>query len=386
MICCRRQIMIEKKQAEIEGRWEAFQTRWSLFQEENKRLSLQHQWGNQVQKAWDQVAKPLDSMGEFETLVNQMGEIQQRVSPRADKVAILVFCSDNGVVEEGFNQTEQKVTKIVTENMGEKTTSVCQMAKHIGADVIPINVGVNTTEKIRGVKNLSIAPGTKNFCKEPAMTKAQALEGIFIGIDEVRQCKEQGYEVIGIGEMGIGNTSTSSAVTASLLQVEAAKVTGPGAGLDDRRLALKIANIQKAIDKYQLYNQEPLEVLRCVGGFDLCALAGTLIGGCLYHIPIVADGFISGAAALVAERLCPGAKEAMIPSHVSKEPATTMVLEALGKNPVIHGNMALGEGTGAVMMISLLQLALCVYHQNRNFSDIALEPYQRFDSGKEEKE
>jgi len=178
--------------------------------------------------------------------------------------------------------------------------------------------------------------------------------------------------------MGIGNTTTCSAVTAALLDCDVSEVTGRGAGLCDEKLLRKRQIVAEAVEKYGLRGADALRVLETVGGLDIAGLAGVCIGGALFHVPVVLDGVISMAAALLAERIVPGTKAYLIPSHKGKEPAAEKLAAALGMEPVIDGRMALGEGTGAVMMLSLLETALCVYREKTTFSDIRIEQYERY--------
>ena len=210
------------------------------------------------------------------------------------------------------------------------------------------------------------------------MTEEETIRAITAGIDLVYCCKEKGIKILATGEMGIGNTTTSSAVTAALLQCKADEVTGRGAGLSDGGLLRKQHVITEAIRNYDLYRADALTVLKTVGGFDIAGLAGVCMGGAIYHVPIVLDGVISMAAALVAEKILPGTRAYLLPSHKGKEPAVSLLLKELKMEPVIDGNLALGEGTGAVMMFGLLDMAMNVYNSQVVFSDIQIEQYQRF--------
>lgn len=331
-----------------------------------------------VIRNWDNVAKPLDGMGVFEALTAQIGAIQRTDRIDISRKAVIIMCGDNGIVEEGISQSGQEVTLAVVKNMAEKKSSVGKMAEFAGADTIPVDIGVNRQENIPGVLDRKIRCGTRNFRKEPAMTEEEAVRAVFTGIELVSDCQEKGYRILATGEMGIGNTTTSSAVAAALLGCEAAEVTGRGAGLSDEKLVHKQQIVREAIEKYGLKGADPLRVLATVGGLDIAGLAGVCIGGGLFHVPVVLDGVISMVAALLAERIVPGCKAYLIPSHRGKEPAVDRLTETLGLTPVIHGGMALGEGTGAVMMLSLLELALSVYRDRTTFSDIEIEQYERF--------
>ena len=328
--------------------------------------------------SFDHVAKPLDGLGKFEALTAQIGAIQRTEKIDISRKAVIIMCADNGIVAEGISQSGQEVTLAVVKKMAEKKSSVGKMAGTIGVDTIPVDIGVNHKSKIPGVLDKRICPGTRNFRNEPAMTEKEAIKAIFTGIEMVSDCKEKGYKILATGEMGIGNTTTSSAVAAALLDCEVAEVTGRGAGLSDEKLIHKQKIITEAIDKYDLKKADALRILETVGGFDIAGLAGVCIGGALYHVPIVLDGVISMVAALLAERIVPGTKNYLIPSHKGKEPAMGRLAKELNVEPVIDAKMALGEGTGAVMMFSLLDIALSVYQDKTTFSDMNIEQYERF--------
>ena len=354
---------------------------WIDFsRDELKQISIQtpdKELKEKILKNWDTVAKPLDGMGIFEALTAQIGAILGDESIDISQKAVLIMCADNGIVEEGISQSEQAVTLAVAQAMGKQASSVGQMAKMVGADTIPIDIGINTTEIIPGIVPKKIRCGTRNFLKEPAMTEQEVIRAISIGIEMVCSCKEQGYKILATGELGIGNTTTSSAVAAALLQCEAKQVTGRGAGLSDAGLLRKQQVILQGIQKYDLYHADAFTILQTVGGLDIAGLVGVCVGGALYQVPIVLDGVISMTAALVAECLFPGIKAYYIPSHKGKEPAIEMLASQLEIEPIIDGNLALGEGTGAVMMFSLLDVALSVYRNRTTFADIQIEQYER---------
>lgn len=327
---------------------------------------------------WDSIAKPLDGMGRFETMTARIGAILGTEEIDLPKKAVIILCADNGIVEEGVSQSGQEVTAAVAEQMGKGTSSVGRMAASVGADTFPVDIGINRKSPIPGVLDRKIRSGTGNFRVEPAMTRKEAVRAVFTGLELAGDCKRKGYQILATGEMGIGNTTTSSAVAAALLQCRAEEVTGRGAGLSDCKLLHKREIITEAIARYQLYDAEPLRVLETVGGLDIAGLAGVCIGGGIFHIPVVLDGVISMVAALLAERLVPGTIRYLIPSHKGKEPAVDKLVEELGLEPVIDGNMALGEGTGAVMLFPLLDMALSVYRGKTLFEDIQVKQYERY--------
>ena len=333
-----------------------------------------------VLKNWDTIAKPIDGMGRFETLIAQIGAITNTDEIDISKKAVIIMCADNGIVAEGISQSGQEVTAAVAEAMGIQQSAVGRMAKAVRADTIPVDIGINQKEPIFGLLQKKVRCGTRNFRKEPAMTEQETIRAIAVGMDIVCSCKEAGYKILATGEMGIGNTTTSSAITAALLQCEADSVTGKGAGLSDMGLFNKQQIISEAIQNYHLYHADALTILMTVGGLDIAGLVGVCIGGAVFHIPIVLDGVISMAAALLAERIIPGTKAYLLPSHKGKEPAAERIAKELGLEPIIDGRLALGEGTGAVMLFPLLDMALCVYQDRMTFENIQIEQYKRFET------
>lgn len=339
------------------------------------------QTAQEIKRRWDHLAKPLDGLGEFETLLARIGAAGQNEELDLRKKAVIVMCADNGIVEEHISQSGREVTAQVAAAMGRRESSVCRMAEAVGADVFPVDVGICGTEQFFGVLPKKAASGTKNFLKVPAMTEEEALFAIKTGMDMAEECKKQGYRLLATGEMGIGNTTTSSAMAAAMLSCPVEEITGRGAGLSDVGLRHKVEVIKQALAAYQFKQDETFRILTTVGGLDIAGMTGVFIGGALYRIPVVMDGVISAVAAWTAERLVPGVREYLIPSHKSREPAGEKILSRLGLHPVIDAGLALGEGTGAVMMFGLLDIACSVYKTGTTFSDISVQPYQRFGSG-----
>lgn len=326
-----------------------------------------------AQKRWNTIAKPLHSLGKLETAVMKIAGIVGKADIQIDKKALIVMCADNGVVAEGVTQTGQEVTAIVAENFLTCNSSAAIMCEKAGVDLYPIDIGMVRDTK---VPNRKIAYGTKNMAKEPAMTREEAIRGILTGVQIVKEKKEAGYRLLATGEMGIGNTTTSSAVAAVLLGEPVELMTGRGAGLSGAGLKHKKEVIAGAIALHNPDRTDALDVLSKVGGFDLAGLAGVFLGGAVYHVPVVIDGFISAGAALVAASLCGYAKEYMLASHVSKEPGMHRILEALGLEAHLTCDMCLGEGTGAAAFMPVLDLAVEVYRKMSTFSDNQIEDYK----------
>lgn len=326
----------------------------------------------EARRHWDSIAKPLHSLGRLEDLVVQIAGITGNPRVCLDKKALLVFCADNGVVEEGVTQCGQEVTKAVAENFLQEKATAGILCRHTGADIFPYDIGVASDTCIPSCK---IAYGTKNMAKEPAMTRHEAVRALEAGIAAAEEKIRQGYQILATGEMGIGNTTSSSAVASVLLGMEPELVTGRGAGLSSAGLQKKVQVIRQAVELHCPDPADPVDVLAKVGGFDIAGMAGTFLAGAAHHVPVVIDGFISAVAALVAVRLAPEASGCMLASHVSKEPAARMLLEELGKSAVLHGEMCLGEGTGAVMLFPILDMALAVYHGMATFESTHIEAY-----------
>lgn len=334
-------------------------------------VTIEESW-----RRWDSIAKPLRSLGLLEETVARIAGMTRSVEVDLSRRAVVVFCADNGVVEEGVTQTGQEVTAVVTENLATGDTSVCKMARVAHADVFPVDIGVMRDVHVERILRRKVAYGTRNMTKGPAMTREEAVQALEVGIHLMEDLKAQGYCVVATGEMGIGNTTTSSAVTAVLLDLPPETVTGRGAGLSSEGLARKQHAVRRAIACNAPNPDDALDVLHKVGGLDLAGMAGAFLGGAAMRMPVLIDGFISAAAALIAARLCPAAKNYMIATHVSGEPASHLILQELGLKPFLTAGMSLGEGTGAVAALPLLDMACAVYGGMRTFEQIAIEPYQ----------
>ena len=334
----------------------------------------------QIKEKWNALAKPLDGLGLFEDAICSVGAVQETVSPETCPRAIIIMCADNGIVAESISQSGQEVTLAVAGNMGRHMSPVCQMAHYAHAEIIAVDIGINTEEKIIGVLDRKVAKGTRNFLKEPAMTEDELVKAIRTGIELAGECKRKGIRLLATGEMGIGNTTTSAAVASAILGISISEATGRGAGLDDKRFLKKQEVIRQGIVKYGFdINDKELtfDVLMCLGGLDIAGLCGVFIGGALYHIPVIADGLISTVAALCAARLVPGCERFMLASHLGEEPAMKHIVKELGFTPVIHGKLKLGEGTGAVMMFPLLDMAAQVYNSSGSFDEIGVGQYKK---------
>ena len=329
----------------------------------------------EARRRWDSLAKPLGSLGLLEDTIVQIAALTGNADIDLSRRALLVFCADNGVVARGVTQTDSSVTAAVARALAAGESTVCHMARIANCRVIPVDMGILDFPGAPGVLNRRIRNGTGDITQGPAMSREECVEAIQTGMELVREQKEAGVSILAAGEMGIGNTATSSAVASVLLGRSPVGMTGRGAGLSDEGLTRKRAAVERAVQINRPDPADPVDVLSKVGGLDLAGLCGVYLGGAKYQVPVLLDGLISAAAALCAVRLWPECSCALIASHVSTEPAGTLLLEALGKKPLITAQMRLGEGSGAVAALPLLDMALAVYSSGHTFGKMGMEPY-----------
>lgn len=351
--------------------------------------AIDEEYIKESKQRWDGIAKPLNSLGLLEKSITKIVGITKCKKVDLSKKALIIMCADNGVVKEGVTQTGSEVTAIVTKNFTKKETSVAIMCDDAGVDIFPVDIGVESDienslkrdEKVVPFKVLDrkISYGTKNMLVEPAMTRDECIRAIEEGITLVKELKDKDYKIIATGEMGIGNTTTSSAVASILLNKSVEEVTGRGAGLSSEGLERKIKVIKDSIKLRNIDKEDPIDILSKVGGLDIAGLVGVFIGGAKYKIPVIIDGFISAVAALLAVKLNPLIKDYILASHVSKEPAGMMLLKKLDLKPLITCEMCLGEGTGAVLLVPILEMAASIYNNMSTFQDIEVEEYKPLD-------
>lgn len=327
------------------------------------------------QRRFDGVAKPLGGLGKLEEFVARIGSIQRTTNVDISRRKVLVCCGDNGVTKSGVSQSDSSVTLNIAKSLVAGTASVSIMAKNAGALVSAIDMGMN--ESVEGTIDRNVIRGCGNICEGPAMSRSQTLKAIIGGIEEVERCYKEKVGIICTGEAGIGNTTTSAAVASVLLNKSVKDMVGRGAGLSDEGLQRKIRAIEKAIKVNEPDKNDVIDVLSKVGGADIAGMVGIYLGGGYYGIPIIMDGVISAISALVAVRLCDHIKGYIIPSHMSSEIAMKYICEELEITPIINGGFHLGEGTGAVAMLPLLDMAIRVYYDAARFDDIGVEQYTK---------
>lgn len=323
-----------------------------------------------ARKRQARLAKPPGSLGRLEELSVRLAGITGQVHNRVEKKHLLVFAADNGVVEEGVSSAPQSVTLSQSINLTRGKTGASTLCRHFGCGITVCDVGINARVREKAVVDRKIAYGTGNIAKGPAMTREQALRAILTGAELAR---ETAADVMGIGEMGIGNTTTSAAVLSVLLDVDVEAVTGRGGGITDDSFRRKKEVIRTAIDLNRPDKNDPVDVLAKVGGFDLAAMCGAFLGAAATHRPVVIDGFISATAALCAARLCPMAAAYFIPSHASYEVGYRLAMEALSLRPMLALDMRLGEGSGCPLAFQILEAACAILNDMATFDQAGID-------------
>ena len=317
-----------------------------------------------------QLAKPPGSLGRLEDLSVQLAGITGKVHNRIEKKHLLVFAADNGVVAEGISSAPQSITLMQTINLTRHKTGASVLAKHFGCEITVCDVGVNGDIKEPAVLQRKIAYGTQNIACGPAMSREQAVQAILIGIE---LAKSTDADVLGVGEMGIGNTTTSSAVLSVLLDADVETVTGRGGGLTDDGFSKKKEVIKTAIAVNQPDKNNVIDVLSKVGGFDIAAMCGAFIGAAASRRPVVIDGFISAVAALCACKLCPNVRGYLIPSHASYEIGYKLAMDAMDLQPIFLLEMRLGEGSGCPLAFEVLSAACAIINDMATFEEANID-------------
>lgn len=349
---------------------------------------LYFQAGRKARQHWDGIAKPIDGLGLLEQHVVKLCSIAQKpLPPEIEKRALVILCGDHGVVQEGVTQTGSEVTRIVAENFARGCSTVNFMARQAKVDVYTVDIGMNTPcyqEKnlvLEAVVDRKVAAGCGNIAREPAMTTDQCIRAVNVGKDIVRELAKKGYRILATGEMGIGNTTPTSVLAALFLQLSAGDVTGRGAGLSDEGFQRKKQVVQMAVDRVRALCAEgklsPMEILAQAGSYEIAGMTGLFLGAAEYGVPIVADGVISVIAALAADRMDGRVRDYLFASHQSSEKVTEKVLKELQAEAIIHGRMHLGEGTGAMTLFPLLDMAVSVYQNMGSFEEYQIGAYER---------
>lgn len=343
----------------------------SLLENISKNIySLDDNCISQAKQRLDRLIKPKGSLGKIEDICMQLAGIYQSKEFDTSKKAIIAFGADHGVYEEGVAPDPQNITQLQFPNFSKGICGVGVLSKFVGADVVAVDVGINCDHKLDGVLDYKIRKGTSNMAKGPAMTRQEAIRCIEIGIEIAEECIEKGYKVIGIGEMGICNTTPSSAIISVIGDCDPSDVTGIGAGLKKERVQHKANIIRNAIELNKPNPEDAIDILSKVGGFEIGAMAGVILGCSANKIPVVLDGFISYAAALLAYKVNPKSREYMIASHSSAEPGTEKALEIIKLSPVLNMDMRLGEGSGAAIAFNIIEAANYTYKNMATYDEV----------------
>ena len=324
----------------------------------------------QAQARQDRLIKPQGSLGKLEDISIQLAGIYGSKYFDTTKKIVLSFACDHGVYEEGVAPNNQNITLLQSMNFPKKINGVRTISKFVGSDVQLIDVGINCDEPIEGVIDCKIRKSTSNMAKGPAMTRQEAIRAIEIGIEMSEKYIQEDYKVIGIGEMGIANTTPSAAIISVIAGCDPQEVTGMGAGLKKELLQHKAQVIRTAIEINQPNPTDGIDILQKVGGFEIGSMAGVILGCSANRVPVVLDGFISYAAALIAVNINPRCKDYMIASHYSAEPGAKKALELLGLDPFLKMDMRLGEGSGAALAFNMIEAANYVYKNMLTFDEV----------------
>jgi nicotinate-nucleotide--dimethylbenzimidazole phosphoribosyltransferase len=320
-----------------------------------------------------QLTKPPKALGRLETLSIRLAGIQGKAQPRIEHKVIAVMAADHGVTAEGVSAFPAEVTPAMVLNFAAGGAAINVIGRHVGARVVVTDVGVNADLSAAvGVRQRKVRMGTANMAAGPAMSRDECLQAIGVGIEVVEEELAKGLDIIATGDMGIGNTTASSAVIAVLTGQPVARVTGRGTGITKEALPGKIAVIEKALAVNKPDAGDAVDVLAKVGGLEIAALTGVFLGGAAHRVPVVMDGFISAAAALAAVRLCHECVDYILPSHVSIEIGHQVVLEELGLIPLFDLEMRLGEGTGAALSMSIIEVAARILSEMATFESAGI--------------
>jgi nicotinate-nucleotide--dimethylbenzimidazole phosphoribosyltransferase len=321
-----------------------------------------------AQKRLDHLTKPQGSLGRLEELARRVAGIQGEVLPRLGRKLLFVFAADHGIAAEGVSAYPKEVTAQMTCNFLTGGAAVNVLALHSGVDVEVIDIGVDFEfPAVNNLRSLKVRHGTGNFARGPAMTREEAEQTLEAGIGLVAEAAQKNPFLLGVGEMGIGNTTSAAAILCALTGAAPRDVAGGGTGIDDATWAKKVAAIERGLELNRPDASDPLDVLAKVGGLEIGAMAGAMLGAAAARIPLVLDGYITGAAALLACRLCPGVKNFLFASHLSAEKGHRRMLDELQLAPLLDLQMRLGEGTGACLAMNLIEAGVKIIREMATF-------------------
>ncbi len=321
----------------------------------------------QAQTRLDSKTKPRRSLGRLEELACRLAAIYGTAEPGLPARAVIIMAADHGVAEEGVSAYPQEVTAQMVKNFLSGGAAINVLARQQGARVVVADLGTREPVSLPQVRDCRLGFGTANFTRGPAMSRATAIRGMEVGIGLAAELAAEGVGLLAVGDMGIANTTASSAVTAALTGHPAERLTGRGTGIDDGRLRTKVDAVERALAVNRPDPADALDVLAKLGGFEIAGLAGVMLGAAARRVPVLLDGFITGAAALAAVALCPVVSDYLIASHRSVEPGHEIILRHLVQRPLLDLELRLGEGTGAVLAMSLAEAALRILREMATF-------------------
>lgn len=325
-------------------------------------------WIEQARERQLRLTKPPGSLGRLEEIANRIAAIQASLSPRVERPRIVVFAADHGVCAEGVNAYPQAVTAQMVANYLRGGAAISVLARAAGTELAIVDAGVaHEIPETHGLIRRPVAPGTRNFCQGPAMTREQAEASLSLGIEMAERAAADGCTLLGFGEMGIGNTTSAAALAAALTGREASATVGRGAGADEACLARKRSAVERALALHSPYIHEPIDLLARLGGFEIGAMCGFCLGGAAHRCTVLVDGFIATSAAVLATRFHPAVGDYLIAAHRSTEPGHAPLLEMLGQRPLLDLEMRLGEGTGAAVAVPLVRAAVEAFTQMATF-------------------
>jgi nicotinate-nucleotide--dimethylbenzimidazole phosphoribosyltransferase len=353
-----------------------------MEKELNRRLSriepIKESYLALAQARLDRLTKPLGSLGQLEEIAKRYVAIVENLSPKAEKKIIYTFAGDHGVVAEGVSAYPKEVTPQMVYNFLRRGAGINVLARHAGAQVVVVDIGVDHEfQPAEGLIIRKVARGTGNMARGPAMSREQALQAVFVGLEMADHAREQKADLVGTGDMGIGNTTPSSAILAALTGLPVSQVTHRGTGIDDATLGQKIQTIEKAIARNNPDPKDPLDVLAKVGGFEIAGIAGLIIGCASHRIPVVVDGFISTAGAMIAVSLNPEIKGYLFAAHQSVEVGHRFMWEYIGQEPILNLSLRLGEGTGAALAMFIIEAAVKVLTEMATFTEAGVAQANR---------
>ena len=331
---------------------------------------MNEEFGEAAKKHLDNLTKPVGSLGRLEEFAQRITLITENKGLFLDKKVIFTFAGDHGVTAEGVSAFPKEVTQQMVFNILRGGAAINVLARHAGAEVVVVDVGVDHDfNDIESLVKMKVMRGTRNFMRGPAMTREEAVRCIDVGILLANGYSEKGYKIFGTGDMGIGNTTPSSAIAAVLTKTKAAKVTGRGTGISDAMLAGKIRVIEEGIRINKPDRSDPIDVLAKVGGTEIGGIAGLILGAAANRIPVVIDGLISAAGALLAYCIKPGVKDYLFAAHRSVEAGQIVMLDMIGLKPILDLEMRLGEGTGAALAMMMIEAGNKIYREMATFGD-----------------